>query len=186
MGKLLFRTIARATLYFTLFVTGITPAVAWTGPSTAPPGGNTSTPLNVSSTAQTKAGNLGVTGQFSVTGPSATWATIINWPNTSAPGYGILVGNSASTYSEFANANGYYTLLGYSSDSLYGNGNIYVSGTIQSANSYGAGFGLISTGACGNPNPFTGGCSCPGFAPYVMGLGTGIDGGYYENMYLCY
>ena len=37
-------------------------AFAWTGPTAAPPGNNAATPINVSSAAQTKAGNLTVSG----------------------------------------------------------------------------------------------------------------------------
>ncbi len=37
-------------------------ASAWTGPTSAPPNGNASAPVNVSATAQTKSGNLTVSG----------------------------------------------------------------------------------------------------------------------------
>jgi hypothetical protein len=58
---------------------GVQHAFAWTGPTSAPPGGNTSAPINISGTAQTKsggitAGSLGVTGTAHFTGVGTdTW-----------------------------------------------------------------------------------------------------------------
>ena len=40
---------------------GVQYAFAWTGPTQAPPSGNTSAPINVSATSQVKSGGLGVT-----------------------------------------------------------------------------------------------------------------------------
>jgi len=37
---------------------GVQHALAWTGPTSAPPGGNTSAPINISGTAQTKSGGF--------------------------------------------------------------------------------------------------------------------------------
>lgn len=41
---------------------GLSYAIAWTAPATTPPGGNVDAPINTGSTAQTKAGNLTVSG----------------------------------------------------------------------------------------------------------------------------
>lgn len=192
--------IVRASLFFAIAATTAAPALAWTGPTAAPPNNNVSAPLNVSSTAQSKTGYLYInspatTGYpFTVGGVASTWTSIFNWPPASAPAnsYGILVGSSAAGYSEFQNASGYWAALADSSYSLYGNGNIYVTGSINSGsyvygpNAFGGGFGQLVGGGCMNPNPYTGGCSCPGFAPNVEGLGSGNTGYGTENMYLCY
>jgi len=61
---------------------------------------------------------------LSIVGRSNNWAEVINWPPSSAPGYGILVGTSASGYSQFQNNAGYYSLLADSSWGLYTNGNV--------------------------------------------------------------
>ncbi len=43
-----------------LGVLGASAALAWTGPTASPPAGNVSAPLNISASAQSKGGNLGV------------------------------------------------------------------------------------------------------------------------------
>jgi hypothetical protein len=48
---------------------------AWTGPSSAPPNGNVAAPLNVSGTAQVKAGGLGL-------GTGGAPANYLGWPGT--------------------------------------------------------------------------------------------------------
>lgn len=74
-------------------------------------------------------GNVGIgvaSPSFPLTiwGPSMNWAEVINWPPSSAPGYGILVGTCATCYSQFQNNQGYYTLLADQSWGVYTNGNI--------------------------------------------------------------
>jgi hypothetical protein len=161
MQSNLLQNVARATLFVALFATGVGPAVAWTGPSTAPPNGNTSAPINVSATAQTKNGSFGINnGLFTVVGQAANWAEEINWPPST--GYGILVGTYASGYSEFENAQGYYTILDNGS---YG---VQTNGYVLGANTFGGMYGINNNGGgCEEANPWTGGCGCPGWAPYV-------------------
>ncbi len=52
----------------TIIGLGIHLVFAWTGPSADPPGGNIATPINVSSTAQTKAGDLTLGDDLTVAG----------------------------------------------------------------------------------------------------------------------
>jgi hypothetical protein len=59
--KSTFSTIKIITLALILSI-GLSQVFAWTGPTQAPPNGNTSAPLNVSSSAQTKTGNLWLDG----------------------------------------------------------------------------------------------------------------------------
>jgi len=178
-------------LFVALFSTGVGSAVAWTGPSTAPPNGNTSSPINVSATAQTKTGpfnislpaayntwginvfggNYGVIGQASA-GPGIYGTSVSNWGGEFTGGYGLYAQNSA----------GYYTELDNSSYGLYTNGYIY------GPNSFGGGFGVqSSTGACYLGNPWTGACGCPGFAPNAEIITNQDDrtGTWYAG-YLCY
>ncbi|MBM3272739.1 hypothetical protein FJY94_05745 [Candidatus Kaiserbacteria bacterium] len=67
---------------------------------------------------------------LTIVGGSSSWAEVVNWPPSSAPGYGILVGTNASGYSQFQNASGYYALLGNGSYGIYSNGNGYFSGDV--------------------------------------------------------
>jgi hypothetical protein len=203
MNVMFLQKTVRVVLFFALVVNAATPALAWTGPTAAPPSANVSAPVNISATAQTKNGYVGVNSASTpgnplfVGGAASNWTGEFNWPNTSAPSgsYGILVGSSASGYSQFDNASGYYALLGDSSYSLYGNGNIYVSGSIQSGgylygpNSFGGMFTVQNnSGGCQFADVFTGGCSCPGFAPnaanYLDSLWPNTN--YVMVGYLCY
>ena len=111
------------------------PAAAWTGPSTAPPGGNVAAPVNVSGTAQSKTGFLNINNGYGgasyplSVGSAGSYAGVFNWPNTNG-GYGILAGGA---YSYFQNPSGYYAQLAYSSYGLYTNGNVYASDVYSSA-----------------------------------------------------
>jgi hypothetical protein len=169
------------------------PAAAWTGPSTAPPGGNVAAPVNVSSATQTKAGYLRVNGGYADAGypfsvgnaGNSSWTAIFNWPYNTATGYGILVGSSASGYSEFENGSGYYSLIPYGSYGLYTNGNIYASGDVYSRSGYRNG-GQYWYGAYSYiPNPMTGGYGCPpGFSavgPYTIDMSDG----HFSYTYIC-
>jgi hypothetical protein len=51
-------------------------ALAWTGPTTAPPNGNVSAPINTSATAQTKSGVL-YGSNFCLTSPSVCMSTVL-------------------------------------------------------------------------------------------------------------
>ena len=80
----------------------------------------------------TNTGNVGINTtnpgyKLTVTGVADTWAQVVNWPPGSVNGYGILVGNGSGKYSQFQNAEGYYTLIPYSSYGAYTNGNMYAS-----------------------------------------------------------
>ena len=178
------------------------PAAAWTGPSTAPPGGNVAAPINVGGTAQAKSGSLILNGNsgtypLNVSGWASQWTALFNWPPSSAPAssYGILVGSSAGGYSQFQNASGYYALLANSSYGLYTNGNVYASDVYSSA----AGI-WMSTLVANNPrnggqywygaysyipNPATGGYSCPSgfsaYGPYTIDMSDG----HFSYTYMC-
>jgi hypothetical protein len=173
------------------------PAAAWTGPSTAPPGGNVAAPVNVSGTAQSKTGFLNINNGYGgasyplSVGSSGSWAGLFNWPYTNG-GYGILVGGA---YSQFQNPSGYYAQLAYSSYGLYTNGNVYASDVYSSA----AGI-WMSTLVANNPrnggqywygaysyipNPATGGYSCPSgfsaYGPYTIDMSDG----HFSYTYMC-
>lgn len=53
---------------------------AWTQPSSSPPFGNISTPLNTSSAAQTKAGNLSISGDANGTRLCINGDCKSSWP----------------------------------------------------------------------------------------------------------
>jgi hypothetical protein len=225
----LFQKVVRIALSFALVTVAI-PALAWTGPTAAPPGANVSAPVNLSTAGQTKAGYLGVGGgapsyPLSVAGAAGNWSGVFNWPPASAPAgsFGILVG--AANYSQFQNSAGYYTLLAQSSNGVNTNGNIIAStlysgggGSFFASNGdqymgysgyylstllgwngsgynilsgnqghkFGGGFGTGPYG-CYIGNNFTGGCSCPGFAPYAQLITNQNDrtGTWYAG-YTCY
>jgi hypothetical protein len=176
-------------------------ALAWTGPLTAPPGGNASAPINVSATAQTKSGLMNFSnGLNAYNTNSGGWTGEFNWPNNTAVGYGILVGSSASGYSQFENASGYYTLVAQSSNGINTNGNVQASDVYDAltgiwmsslvggniGHKSGGGFGTSQYG-CYIANNWTGGCSCPGFAPNAQTITNQNDktGTWYAG-YVCY
>ncbi|MEI6480504.1 MAG: hypothetical protein WCO12_03230 [bacterium] len=57
-----------------ILVGGISYVFAWTGPSTTPPNGNVSAPINVGSSDQTKAGRLGTSGYSAGGGYPPGWS----------------------------------------------------------------------------------------------------------------
>ncbi|HUO50310.1 MAG TPA: tail fiber domain-containing protein [Candidatus Paceibacterota bacterium] len=64
---------------------------------------------------------------LTLNGAPNSWAEVVNWgPGSVAGSYGIIVGSSATGYSQFQNASGYYALLADSTWGLYTNG--YVGG----------------------------------------------------------
>jgi hypothetical protein len=201
---------ARTTFFVALLATGITPALAystWTAPTAAPPGNNTDTPINAGATAQTK------TGQFVLSLPSTfnSWALSV-----SGAQYGIYSGNSAGYYTELDNSSwGIYTngniltagnlysgsggsffanngdqYMGYSgqylSTVLGWNGSTYNINTGNQGHKSGAGFGTGPSG-CFIADNWTGGCSCPGFAPNAQLIMSMNDhtGSWYAS-YVCY
>lgn len=198
-----FKTASRISAVLALTFIAVAPVAAWTGPSTAPPGGNTAAPINSSGMTQTKAGYLGVNGgytggyyPFSVSNTGASsWTAIFNWPYNTATGHGILVGSSASGYSQFENGSGYYSLLAYSSYGLYTNGNVYASDIYDAASGI-----WMSTLASNNPrnggmywygaytyipNPATGGYGCPsGFSAYGA-YTVDFSDGHWGYAYIC-
>ena len=178
-----------------LFATGVGSAVAWTGPSTAPPGGNTSAPINVSATAQTKSGaftigsNAYSPGSYPLSvGSFGSWTGLFNWPNTNS-GLGILVGGA---YSQFENPSGYYTELANSSYGVLTNGDVCTSGYClnavgaRSSVAFGGMWEEYSNGVAMVYNPWTGGLSCPGFAPTAREAAVGASGNGVWPFYLYY
>jgi hypothetical protein len=69
---------------------------------------------------------INVTPSFplQVNGKAGNWTQVMNWPPGSVNAYGILVGTGAGKYSQFQNAEGYYTMLANSSWGVYTNGNV--------------------------------------------------------------
>lgn len=65
MNKNIFQPLKVITLALALSV-GISYVSAWTAPTATPPGGNTSAPINVGSTAQTKTGGLNIQGNVGI------------------------------------------------------------------------------------------------------------------------
>ncbi|MBY0427809.1 MAG: tail fiber domain-containing protein, partial [Alphaproteobacteria bacterium] len=70
------------------------------------------------------AAGLNLNGKLVQVGPAGDWAQVINWGPGSVNGYGILVGSGAGKYSQFQNAEGYYTMLANTSWGVYSNGNM--------------------------------------------------------------
>jgi len=194
MDRRFLKQVARAVVFAAIALGSSGVALAWTGPTTAPPGGNVSAPINTSATGQNKAGPFGVNGGYSLGYPFSvsnagfsSWTAIFNWPYNTATGYGILVGSSASGYSQFQNGSGYYSLIAYGSYGLYTNGSVYAAGGIGGPGGFGGGFQLTNGGGCYVANTATGGCSCPGYAPnarwaYYMDTNSTYGGG---RGYLC-
>jgi hypothetical protein len=111
-------------IFFALLAAGT--ALAWTGPSAAPPGGNTPAPVNVGSSAQTKTGIL-QTGDFGAT--SVTVGGTANASSITAPQFCI----GAACITSWAGTGG---------------GQWITSGTnIYNANSGNVGIGTVSPGA---------------------------------------
>ena len=220
----------------TLLAVLATPAFAWTGPTTAPPNGNVSPPLNTSATSQVKTGNITTNGGLNTTaqvyanvpagygnwsvvgqggnyggyfkgsaygvygdsesnagvmGVSANYIAVrgINtsgnhWAGYFEGGYGVHTQNTA----------GYYTQLANSSYGVLTNGDICISGgsclsQLAGANAghkFGGGYNMVG-GNCYIANNFTGGCSCPGFAPNSQMITNQNDrGGTWFTSYTCY
>lgn len=94
--------------------------LAWTGPTAAPPAGNTSAPINISSTAQTKAGAITVSDVCTSGGKCLS---------------GALTSTGGKAF-----------------------GGVFVA--------------YSSNGAPEANNPFTGGISCPSWAPNALQTGA--------------
>jgi hypothetical protein len=167
---------------------------AWTGPTAAAPGNNTAAPINTSATAQTKAGTLttggltsnggtgigvygGSTNNYGLYGHSDTsWGAVIT---QTGGNLGLVVENNAGTI---------YSELMQGGWGLVTNQNVNTSGYYYGLNAFGGGFEMTSGGGCYVGNPWTGGCSCPSFAPsaaytYYMDTNSTYGGG---RGYLCY
>ena len=92
-------------------------ALAWTGPTGSPPSNNASAPINVSSTGQVKAGNLGVTGY-------------LNFGSTlGTSGYGIWDNNGTL---EFKNSGGSWASIQSTVSSLVNTNNPSYSTSVTS------------------------------------------------------
>ncbi len=175
---------------------------AWTEPTAAPPGGNVGAPINTSANAQTKSGNLNVSGGYIQAYNSSTG----NYGLLNYSGYGGYFNGSGGVYS----SNPYtYTYLDYpgSGWGVYTGGWIYAGGDVQAGgNIYASGYvhtasgiefpnGTVQTtaangfggmytvwfnnGQCLAANPYTGSCSCPSDFPqaYNMQLACSAGGG---------
>jgi hypothetical protein len=99
MKSSIFKTLALASI----LVPSLSLAQTWTAPTQAAPAGNTSTPLNVSSTDQVKSGGisvgaLSVTGNAALTGVNST-LTIGGVPLRSMTGNGFAAGVNAGSSS---------------------------------------------------------------------------------------
>lgn len=123
-------------------------------------------------------GNIGIgtanpSWRLTVVGPASDWAEVVNWPPGSVNGYGILVGTGAGKYSQFQNAEGYYSQVAYSSYGLLTNGTIHTAGNIYSGSR-----GMwMSEAARYNGGQFWSGATCP-YGSLVAGIGCNGAGDY--------
>lgn len=116
-------------------------------------------------------------------GPAGNWALEVAWPPAGS-NYGILVGTGANEYSQFQNAQGYYTQVDNGGWGIYSNGSIYEAGNVESgADIYDGASGIWlsralysggGTYTTQNSGYFTGGgqtasCSSGGFM-YAVGV----------------
>ncbi len=115
---------------------------AWTEPTAAPPGGNVGAPINTSANAQTKSGNLNVSGGYIQAYNSSTG----NYGLLNYSGYGGYFNGSGGVYS----SNPYtYTYLDYpgSGWGVYTGGWIYAGGDVQAGgNIYASGYVHTASG----------------------------------------
>ena len=153
-----FQNAARIALAIALASTVATPAVAWTGPTAAPPGGVVpATPVNTSATAQTK------TGYFNLNLPSTSnnWGMQVSGGQYGVYGQGIsgpglegISTNQSGVYGQSSNAQGVY---GYSTNNwggyFTGGSGAYGQGTtgvgVQGYNGNGNNWGGYFTGGYG-------------------------------------
>ena len=138
-----FQKTVRATLFIALATMATTPAVAWTGPTAAPPGGTVpATPINTSATAQTKSGSFTSNAQILANVPSgyAAWS----------------VEGTVGQYGGYFNGTAWGVQgFGGSNEGIYGQStsNIGVHGINSSNNSWGGyftgGYGVYSANSAG-------------------------------------
>lgn len=113
---------ARVALVLSL-ITQVAPALAWTGPSTAPPNGNAATPLDTSASTQTKSGAL-ILGA----GSNGNWS-LLN-VGTASNGTSIDALGSVYSYGSICTGNSLGTCTGTGGVVLNSNGSVVTAGTI--------------------------------------------------------
>ena len=181
---------------------GVSYVSAWTAPTVTPPGGNVAPPINVSSVPQTKAGGLTVgslaTGGATLGPTTSSYgaATLkgstnnysgINFKNVAGSNAGTLM--MGPSHSGFFNAADNYWRMYVSDTSATGFGDVvaddyYIAKTGKWASQVGGSAGAYGYDAlyghgCTQPNPKTGGCSCPaGSTAILMGDAPNLAFGY--------
>jgi len=175
-------------LLFTGFVLGaslFTAAslvLAWTGPTSAPPNGNVSPPINVGTTDQVKNAGLGI-NSLAVFGNSILQAaSYLNWGSTSgSSGYGI---RDNAGVLEFKNSGSLWNNLSNSVLNVLGTGSVtqikFSDGTTQTTAPAGGGITNVTTASC-TASCFSPGCtgSCVSTCPatyFRTGCGSTLSG----------
>jgi hypothetical protein len=128
-------------------------AGAWTRPAQTPPAGNTAAPLNVSPTAQSKSGVLGV-GGLGVFGR----ASISSAAGYSLPGNVQLGVNGAVAAAAYCDAQGQNCTTSVGSAVIPGT---EPAGPTASESDFGGSWRSSPYGGCAEANWRTGSCSCP-------------------------
>ncbi len=131
--------------------------IAWTGPSVGAPSGNIGIPVNTSATSQTKAGALTI-GTFTSTANVTVGSAVYT--------------TTGDIYMPWA-SNQYLSTV--------------YSGSTNTGHKFGGGWGWAAAGYCRIANYYTGGCSCPAWAPSAAMIFNQNDNtGTWYSGYVCY
>lgn len=153
---------------------GVSYALAWTAPLSAPPAGNVSAPLNTSATAQTKVGQLIVGSLNAGAGTIQTTGFLSGQILTNSITFADL-----TTMTTAPTAGGVNKIIAGTNIALSpvtGVGNVTINargGPVR----YGGGY-LIVDGSCASANLTTGTCTCPAGYPARFSSGgqqAGLD-----------
>lgn len=153
---------------------GLSYAIAWTAPAATPPGGNVDAPINTGSTAQTKAGNLTVSG-LDLNAGSITniWSIAAN--SISA---GTITLTGTATVNDV-----YITSIDKYASELFPVNLFYNQHTVAQCSSLG---GSVDTDGLGNKFCRIAGAVVPsGWTPYVNWSGTTAKSCNYDDTYDC-
>lgn len=125
MNTRLITTAVRGLLVGAVLAAGV--AVAWTGPTAAPPNGNVPGLLHVGTTAQTKNGNIGINGLLAYGNILLQQNGYLNWGSTSgSSGYGI---RDAGGILEFKSATGTWQTIQSIVSTAVGSSTVWTPGT---------------------------------------------------------
>ncbi len=166
-------------------------ALAWTGPTAAPPGNNTAAPINTSSTPQVKSGPFQIydpTSNYTshTAGLTLGYYSGYGYIQSPSAGGGVHIWDTTTNDIVSFNDNHTSTFAGTASAPDF----CLTAGRCLSQSAgraFGGAFSVWDVGGCQQVNDIGGsGCGCPGWAPSVEGLSNGTYGGSSYNTYLCY